>query len=280
MDDAWFVLFGAPNARVVIDGRVPFYGPEHVLDVQRMFGSEPALSALLARYRVNAVVLRHSFAAHAHAHAAMRAREDFRLVAVEDEHSLFVRADQRLRDGSAPRALALEPGYQSDWLLRADTQAAGAILRELRRLPEHDNTRGYRSWVRSLLALRELCRAQCAAGLRPPADDAERALLARVQSWLARSVRGTEGVPVVSAYLALVAADACALDTAEQALADARREGESRDTLLVAQEVALRRSQGEGVRAFIRQAHLLPGLDHDPWLDALAQSLANPPRCP
>jgi len=280
MDDAWFVLFGAPNARVVIDGRVPFYGPEHVLAVERMFGGEPALSALLERYAVNAVVLRHSFAAHARAHAAMRERDDFRLVAVEDEHSLFVRADQPLRDGSRPRALALEPGYHTEWLLRAGPAAVGAILAELRHLPAHENTRGYTSWVRSLLALRALCRVDCAAGLRPPADPTERALLARVQGWLARSARGTEGVPVVSAYLALVAADACALDAADQALVDARREGESRETLLVAQEVALRRSQGEGVRAFVRQAHMLPGLADDPWLAALAKDLASPPRCP
>jgi hypothetical protein len=280
MDDAWFVLFGAPNARVVIDGRVPFYGPEHVLAVERMFGGEPALRALLERFAVNAVVLRHSFAAHARAHAAMRARDDWRLVAVEDEHSLFVRADQRLRDGSRPRALALEPGYQTDWLLRAGGEEARAILDELRRLPAHANTLGYSHWVRGMLALRELCRADCAAGLRAPADAAERALLARVQGWLARSARGTEGVPVVSAYLALVAADACALDAAEQALEDARREGESRETLLVAQEIALRRNQSEGVRAFVRQAHTLPGLADDPWLAALAQNLANPPRCP
>jgi hypothetical protein len=279
MDDAWFVLFGAPNAQVLLDGRVPFYGPEHVQRVQRAWGSEPALAELLERYRVDSVVLRHSFAAHARIHAAMRARTDFTLVAIEDEHSLFVRSTVQLRDGSSPRPLALEPGYGVEWLRRADGSQAQAILRELRRLPDNDNVRGYAGWVLGQLALRPLCRSGCNAGLRPPRDAAERELLRQVQGWLARSARGTEGVPAVLASLALVATDNCELEAAERALEDARREGESRDTLLVAQEIALRRGDVSGVKAFLGQAAVLPGMAADPWLAALREELAPPPRC-
>lgn len=279
MDDAWFVLFGAPNAQVLLDGRVPFYGVAHVQRVQRAWNDEQALGALLARYRVDSVVLRHSFAAHARIHAAMRARTDFTLVAIEDEHSLFVRSSVQLRDGSHPRPLALEPGYGVDWLRRADGAQAQAILRELRRLPDNDNVRGYAGWVLSQLSLRPLCRAGCTAGLRPPHDAAERELLGKVQSWLARSARGTEGVPAISAYLALVATDRCDLDAAERALEDARREGESRDTLLVGQEIALRRGDVNGVKVFLTQAAALPGMSGDPWLAALREEVRAPPRC-
>jgi hypothetical protein len=279
MDDAWFVLFGAPNAKVLLDGRVPFYGVEHVQRVQRAWSGEPALGELLARYRVDSVVLRHSFAAHARIHRAMRARPDFTLVAIEDEHSLFVRSTVQLRDGSHPRPLALEPGYEVDWLRRADGARAQAILHELARLPRNDNVRGYEGWVRSQLALRPLCRAGCNAGLRAPRDAAERELLRQVQGWLARSARGTEGVPAISAYLALVATDRCELDTAERALEDARREGESRDTLLVTQEIALRRGEVSSVNAFLKQAAALPGMAADPWLAALREEVGAPPRC-
>ena len=279
MEDSWFVLWGAENARVVIDGRIPFYGPEHTLAVERMFGGEPALGALLARYRVNAVALRHSFAAHARAHAAMRARPDFVLVMLENEHSLFVRADAVLRDGGRPRPLALEPGYQGAWLLQADAPRAQAIGRELSRLPAHDNVQGYVGWVRGLLALRAQCRAQCAGGLRPPADAGERARLRTVQRWLARAERGSEGVPLVAAYLALVAAVGCDLTAADAALVAARREGDSRETTLVAQEIALRRGDSAGVRAFVQQARALPGMQDDPWLAALSDALVAPPRC-
>jgi hypothetical protein len=279
MDDAWFVLFGAPNATVLLDGRVPFYGPEHVLRVERAFAGEPALGALLERHRVDTVVVRHSFAKHARLHAAMRARRDWVLAAVEDEHSLFVRADVQLRDGSHPRALALEPGYSVDWLLHADRAREQAILGELARLPHHDNVRGYAGWVRAIFALRALCRADCRAGLRPPRDLGERALLREVRGLLERSARGTEGVPIISAYLAMVDADDCQLDAAEQALEEARREGESRETLIVAHEVALRRGETAQVGEFVRQARALPGMAADPWLAALDLARGSPPRC-
>jgi hypothetical protein len=146
-------------------------------------------------------------------------------------------------------------------------------------LPPHENTRGYAGWVRAVLALQPLLRSGRDNGLRPAVSDAERAVLERAQRWLARAAKGAEGVPIVHAYHALVAAARCDLDAAQHAIEQARWEGESRETLLGAQEIALRRGQLESVRDFLRRAAAMPGAATDPWLNALGESLRAPPRC-
>jgi hypothetical protein len=146
-------------------------------------------------------------------------------------------------------------------------------------LQAHEGNRGYRSWVRGVLATRPLRRAGGNNGLRGAATPAEAALLERAQRWLVRAARGAEGVPVVHAYLALVAAARCDLERAERALEDARWEGESRETLLGAQEIALRRGERERVRAFLQQAEAMPQAAADGWLVALRAGLRSAPRC-
>jgi hypothetical protein len=87
-------------------------------------------------------------------------------------------------------------------------------------------------------------------------------------------------VPIVHAYHALVCAALCDLDGAERALREARWEGDSRETLLGAQELALRRGDRDEVAQFLARAEQMPGAVDDPWLHALRDGLRTPPHCP
>jgi hypothetical protein len=279
-EDSWFLLFAVPGARVLSDGRVPFYGPEHALRMRLAFADAAVLRRVLEEYRVDTVVVRYTFAPHRLMLQTLQALPQWTLVSLEDRYAVFVRSELRLHDGSLPHALALWPGYETTWLLDADAQAANAILAELSRLPTHDNTRGYQGWVRALLALRSQLRAGPNDGLRPPAKARERAQLQRALFWLERAAQGAEGVPTVHAYHALVATQLCLLGEAEAALAIAREEGESRETLLTAQELALPRGDRRSVQDFVARAAQLPGAEHDAWLQALQHDLLTSARCP
>jgi hypothetical protein len=279
VDDAWFLMFAAPRARFLVDGRIPFYGPEHIRRVRRGFGDERALRELLEQYRIDTVVVRHTFAPQRRLFRNMHGRAGWALVAIEDRYSLFVRADVPLTSGALPAALPLQPGYEPDWLIAADTGTRRAIHAALARLPQHENTHGYAGWVRAVLELAPLLRKGKDNGLLPARSAADRAVLERAQRLLARAAEGAEGVPIVHAYHALVAAARCDLDAAERALEHARWEGESRETLLGAQEIALRRGRVEDVRAFLQRAASVPGAASDVWLAALRDGVRAPPRC-
>jgi hypothetical protein len=279
IEDSWYLMFAVPQARFLIDGRVPFFGPEHLQRVNQAYASPDHLSALLQQYRVDTVVVRHTFKPQHLLLQSMQSRPDWVLVFVEDRYAVFVRRDLVLRGGAQPRAIGLLPGYEPEWLLSADAVTERAILAELDRLPAYQNTQGYRGWVRGVLGLKPLRRDGGDSGLRAPVSASETAKLREVARWLARAARGGEGVPVVSAYHALVAAALCDLDTAERALGDARWEGDSRETLLGAQEIALRRGRKAEVRDFLRRAKAMPRARTDAWLAALRKELAAPPLC-
>jgi hypothetical protein len=280
IEDAWYVLFAAPRARVLMDGRVPFYGAEHITRVSAVFTDAGALASTLEAYRIDSVVVHHTFGAQRTLLGRMWGRPGWVLAAIEDRYALFVRQELALREGAVLTPLTLTPSYDLEWLVAADAARTRAILAELSMLPSDESSRGYTSWVRAVLALRPLLREGQANGLRAPASAEERALLDRVQPWLARAAQGAERVSLVQAYHALVAIARCDLSTAEHALEEARAEGDSRETVLGAQELALRRGQGEAVAAFVREAEALPQAQGDAWLAALRAGLARPPVCP
>lgn len=280
IEDSWYLMFAVPQARFLVDGRVPFYGPEHIQRVSMAFADPARLDQLLAQYRVDTVVPRHTFKAHQALVQSMRARPGWTLVSVEDRYSVFVRSDLQLQDGGRPRALALEPSYEAGWLLEADAAREQAIRAALGELPESENNRGYKGWVRAMLSIKPLRRPGEGNGLRPPESAAETATLRKARDWLERAAAGAEGVPIVHAYHALVCAALCDVECAEHALHEARWEGDSRETLLGAQEVALRRGQNAEVAEFLARAEHMPGASGDAWLTALRASLHTPPRCP
>jgi hypothetical protein len=150
----------------------------------------------------------------------------------------------------------------------------------LRALPQSENNRGYRGWVRAMLSIKPLRRMGEGNGLRAPASDAETAIMRQARDWLERAAEGAEGVPIVHAYHALVCAALCDVECAEHALQEARWEGDSRETLLGAQELALRRGQQSEVAEFLARAEQMPGAAGDGWLAALREGLHTPPHCP
>jgi hypothetical protein len=278
-DDAWFLMFSVPKARFVIDGRIPFYGPEHAQRVQRALASPPHLGALIAELEVDTLVLRLAHRDHAAAHRAIRNDARFGLAVIEDDHVTYVRRDRRLYDGELLRPLRLEPSYDPGWLLDADASEQQRIRRELARLPAYSGSDGYRGWVNGLLELRPVLRADGRSGLDHSKVARESARLERASVALAVAAKGALSVPIVHAYRAIVQIERCELDAAEASLALAEREGESRDTLLPRQELSLKRGEREAVRSFVQAAAQVPALAGDPWLAALRQRIATAAPC-
>ncbi len=277
VDDSWYLAFGVPEARFFIDGRLPFYGPEHIQRLRLAFASPAVFAHVLEAYRIDTVVVRHAFAAHRGVLDAVRARPGWMLATIEDLYSVYVREDLPTRAGATLTRSALNPGYEMAWLVNADAARERVIRADLARLPDHPNTVGYRAWVNGVLALRPFLRDGGRAGVRPPVDTAERAMLKRVLGELRRTAQGAPGVPIVHAEHAVVAAALCELDEAEGAMQAARAEHGSRESLFVEQEIALRRGHAADVQAFLDRARALPEAAGDPWLEALQRELASPP---
>jgi hypothetical protein len=280
MPDAWDLMFSLPRAKFLIDGRTPFYGPAHVRRVQRAWGSPRALRELLDSTGTDVVVAEPMVTEQQPALRALLGYDDFRLVMIEDRHCVFAKLSARRSQLLASSALRwLRPGYAADWLLAADADPL-AIARELERLGRHPNLQAYRAWVLGMLAARPLARAEDRAGLAPARSPEQRASALRALG-LVRAADATldEGVPSVSAYHALLAIAACQLDEARAVLTRAAANGEGRELMLGAQELALRDGHAEQVRAFIAQARALPAAAGDVWLAGLQTALDSAPLC-
>ena len=279
IEDAWYLMFAVPDARFLVDPRLPFYGPEHVAHVRFAVENPAALPMLLARFRVDTVVVHHTLQPFGPLMHAMERMPGFHLASIEDRHALFVSDRLQLRAGASAEPLALA-GYEPDWLLAADAARERAVLGLLERLPRHENNEGYRGFVRGLLAIKPLLRPGLHNGISAPRDAQQAQVLARAQGWLARAAEHAGGVQAVHAYHALVAAARCDLATAERAIALATVHGHSRETLLGAREIALRRGQQADVASFVERAQQEPGAAGDGWLAALAAGSRSAPHCP
>jgi hypothetical protein len=160
------------------------------------------------------------------------------------------------------------------------------LRRELERLPEHDNTcalRGLWRGVEQLSGLQRPAPAPTAlggAGFRPARTRDERERFARAETALAGAAACMRLLPVLQAYHAAAALGACQLDVAQGLLQAAQRLGGSRETLLLTQELALRRGRVGEVQQFLDAARALPQAQDDPWLAALEAELAAPVGCP
>jgi hypothetical protein len=272
MEDAWYLMFSTPSAQMLIDGRVPFYGPEHMEAMIRAWSSAGSLQRTIAQTRTDTVIVQPVLAEHQAALASMLAAKNFRMMLIENKHALFV-------SGSAlPGLRALVPGYAAEWLLASQTDVP-AIQRELARLRPEANAAIYVAWVDALLALRPLARANGRAGFTPPSAASEQVAVQRALELL-RPLRSVlEEVPSISAYHALAALLACELTEAERVLDGVREEDISREFVFARQELRLRRGQLDEVRAFIESTRGIPDAAGDPWLAALEAGLATPPSC-
>lgn len=260
IEDAWFVMFTSPQVRFVQDGRVPFYGPEHIRKVQKAMGHPAHLFRLVDDLRVDSVLVQHTSQHHRAILAALQAHPDWKLATVEDRHALFV---QR---ATTPLPQLLRPSYDPAPLLAASEDDRKRWRKELAALVPSDSNRGYRGWTLAVLDLVPLHRGGPDDGLRAATSAQEQGQITRSLGQIEVAAQRAGGVPIVDAYHAMVATLACDIDGARRALRKAEREGQTRHTLLTGQQLALREGRKEDVLRFIAQAEGLPRASGDPWL--------------
>ena len=273
MDDSWDLMFSLPQARFLIDGRAPFYGPAHLRRVQHAWASSTQLRALLDSTRTDVVVVRMTVTELQPALAALRHFPDFRLVSIEAEHCVFARvATETLPCTSATALHTLQPNYEPSWLLAPDLDVA-AVHAELARLPAHPNVHAYREWVEGMLALRSLLPDLGTRGLVMPQTPAEHTQLRAALPRLRASDRELGSVQTVTLYHALASLAECQLDEAREAFDRAQQTGPVRELILGEQELALQRGDRPQVREFLSRARALPAAHDDAWLASLQARL-------
>lgn len=281
LQHSWALMWEAPNARFFVDGRVPFYGPEHVQRASDAYVDDSVFEEVLRENDINAVVLKHTLGGEQHRIASMRARGGWSLALVDDAFALYVRDD--LSTASRyPRLTTLRPGYDAGWVLGATPSEQAAIRAELQETPGVASDRGYRHWVWALLALAPLARDGDRGGLRPAEGPNDWTRYRAAAGLLAATPAAARDLPTVAALEALVRATLCDFEGADEALARSTSfvTQPGRETVLAEQELALRRGQREGVRAFVEAGLAMPEGHDDPWLRGLEAELSRPPRCP
>lgn len=277
IQDSWPLMFAVPDARFLVDGRVPFYGPEFIRKVTNSFSEPAALSALLADYDVNTVVVDHTRAGQAAAVEYLWRSPEWRLGQVQDRQSLFV------REGSAPSLKPLTvvgPGYRVAALLDASV-ADGDIEQDAQRVGEHPNSRAIQGWIQGLRHLRPLARDGEREGVRLYRTPEEQEAARRAYRSLSNAAGIYPGFTSIELYRAMAATAACDEAEAREALGWAAYSGETRETSLAAVELALR--TGDEAQRAAAKAHVARLLEHpdaarDPWLAAISRDLET--RCP
>lgn len=281
IEDSWFLMFRAPSARHVMDGRVPFYGPEHAAKVARALGEHASFEALVRELAVDSVVAGIAKTDNQKL-AGFAERSGFTLRLIEDEHALYTREGALTPAGARafPPLLVLRPSYTVGWVLEPALRASADLKSELARLATLPGTAAYRGWVEAVSVLAPLRRGGGSDGFRWPHTEAERTRYRRALAPLLKTAAVVGRIPAVAALEATVAASLCELELAEEALARALEAGASREPLLAAQEVALRRGRVDEVRSVLTEVSRLPQAAGDPWLRELREGLTDPPRCP
>ncbi|MDB4973948.1 MAG: hypothetical protein JWN48_2289 [Myxococcaceae bacterium] len=282
VQESWYLMFAAPESRFVIDGRLPFYGPEYVERVAQALVSVPHFEALRRELAFNVVVLAHAAPGTGQIGAQLAASPEWSLVSIEDLHATYVRAGALDAAGTRdnPPLTAMKPSYDMGWILERDALQHAQIERELQLLRAQPNVAGYRAWVEGVLALAPLRRGRASDGFRWPTSPQDWSRYRRARPLIRTASERAPSVPVVSALHAYLAAVFCDFAEAEQALERAMVEGRSREPMLAEQELALRRGQRDQVRAVVTAARALPQGARDPWLAELAAGIAAPPACP
>jgi hypothetical protein len=270
-------MFAVPEAKFLVDGRVPFYGPEFIRRVTNSFSDPVALNALISEYGVDTIVLDHVRADQSAAVEYLSRSSDWVLGQVQDRHSLFVRPER------APSMLPLQvigAGYRVGRLLDSDVSDA-QIEAEIRRLSPHQSSNAIRGWARGLRALRPLARDGARAGIRIARTDAERDAAREAYRYLSEAAAVYPGFTSIELYRAMAASAACDESAAREALAWATYSGDRRETSLVAIELALRMDP-ESPRAAAESRILSlagdPRSAEDPWVIAIARD--REARCP
>jgi hypothetical protein len=277
MQDSWMLMFAAPKGKVLIDGRVPFYGPEMMQRVLQSFADAALFSKQLHDYDVNTVVIDHTRADHIAATEHLVAREDWLLAFVEDGHSLFVRADAA---SEIEPFRIVGPGYRPGGLLESRFPDL-EIHSEVDRLGTQLNTGTIHAWHEGIVLLRPLARDGDRAGLRKHRTPAERDRARAAHARLSAAADVFPGFTSIELYRAMAALSACDIGEAREALGRALYGGQTRGTSLVALEIALRggdEPERSAAMAHLQRLSAHPESKGDPWVIAIARDIDT--RCP
>lgn len=277
IQDSWPLMFAVPGGRFLIDGRVPFYGPEFIRMVTNSFSDPEALSALLRAYDVNVVVVDHTKAGQAAAVDHLWRSPQWLLGQVQDRQSLFVRA------GAAPALSPMRiigPGYRVGGLLDSAVSTE-AIEDEAQRVGHHPNSKAIQGWIGGLRLLRPFARDGARAGVRIQQSDAERDAARSAYHALSAAAEIYPGFTSIELFRAMAAIAACDEAEAREAHHWAAYSGETRESAFVALELALRmganreRASAEVAVTRLSEARETAG---DPWVTAILGDLST--RCP
>lgn len=277
IEDSWVLMFAAPHGKLLVDGRVPFYGPEMIQRVGRSFAEPGLLEQQLGEHDVNTVVVDNTRSDHAPAMDYLSTHDAWALGFVEDGHSLFIRRD------AAPALEPFEilgPGYRAGRLLERSIPDS-VVSAEVSRLGSQRNTESIHAWHRGLELLRPLARDGDRAGIRRYRTGEERARARAAYERLSVPATSFPGFTAIELYRAMAALCACDVAETREALGRAVYVRETRETSLVALELSLR--AGEPPERTAAVAHLDRLESHprgrsDPWVNAIAAEIDV--RCP
>jgi hypothetical protein len=277
IEDSWFLTFAVPSGRLLIDGRVPFYGPEMIQRVAQSFTDPALFTEQLAAYDINTVVIDHTRSDHVVATEHLSGRKDWALAFVEDGHSLFVRGD--VSPGLEPFEI-LGAGYRTGQVLEARLSDPEVSL-EVERLGLQLNTASIHAWHQGLQLLRPLARDGDRAGMRRHRGSGEQARARAAYERLSVAANSYPGFTAIELYRAMAALSACDTAEARRALGRAAYGGQTRGTSLVALELSLRAGEGPERSAAVAHAERLrvhPEIRDDPWVAAIVSDVDV--RCP
>lgn len=277
IEDSWFLMFAVPSSKLLIDGRVPFYGPEMIRRVGESFANVTLLADELDQYDVNTVVIDHTRSDHIAAAQYLYRRSNWILGFVEDKHSLFVRRGEATT--LAPFVI-IAPGYRTGRLLDARISDA-AVEAEVSRLGSQLNTEAIHAWHLGLALLRPLARDGDRAGIRMARNASEQKRARDAYGLLTVPARRYPGFTTIELFRAMAALSACDVSKAREAAGRAMVGGQTRETSLVLLEIELRAGPEPRRVAAMEQLDRLrmnPESRDDPWVVALTRNLAE--RCP
>lgn len=274
IEDAWYVSFAAPNARVLIDGRIALYGLSILQEVNKAAQRPESFGRLMDKYGVNTALVKRAHNNHRHAVTWLREQPQWHLVYIEDKHALFTKLEVRPTLNHLPVTPAIERLSKPE-----------AVKQELSLLRKDRSARGYVAYIDALLKLDPWLRSGGYDGLSSPEEAGEtsasqKLAMKQALKLLRRATERLSHMPSVSALHALVALQVCHLDEAETAIDRASREGKNRHALLGAIELAIRRGETEKARVALTAAKRDPRSVSDRWQAALWRSIDLPSsRC-
>jgi hypothetical protein len=277
MEDAWFSMYEAPQIRVLVDGRAPFYGADHLALATAALHVPAVFERLAHEQGLNAVILRHVWPEQRPLMEALRRHPAWTVAMLESEHILFVRRDARKLAEAMPDLSILEPYYRSEWIMAAEPARAEQISSALDTLRSQPNAAPYVAFVDGVLQLDALQLGGPEDGFKAPTTKAERAQIAQTLGALTEHRAALHGLRQVHLLTALLATllERCA--EADAALAQLHGEARERNLVMTLAELALRRGEAAGVKGLV-ESHAAR-LAVDPWLRQLQAELSAAPRC-